>query len=125
MLRGIRESARRKKFFPEFLPRSRPGFICDHISGNLPGASGVLEERSDGIADLGMLLQHSLDFAQLDPMPVQLDLRVLASQELNLAIRHVASQVARAIQPFARPRMPDESSSPPLRCPPVGSRDPD
>ena len=42
-----------------------------------------------------MPLQGSLHLAQLDAVPVNLNLKVLPSQKLNIAVREIAPQIAR------------------------------
>src|SRR5439155_19602987 len=55
-----------------------------------------------------MLTQPRLDLAQLDPKAAQLDLVIDPPQELDIAIRQPARQVARFIESGSRRRTKDE-----------------
>jgi hypothetical protein len=53
--------------------------------------------RHDALAHGGMLCEHRLALAQLDPKTAQLDLMIDARNELDAAIWQIARQVAGGI----------------------------
>ncbi len=63
--------------------------------------------------------QRGLDLTQLDAVTADLDLRVLAAEELDVAVRQVAAEVAGAVEALARPRMRDEARRRLFRIAPV------
>mmetsp|Transcript_17038 Transcript_17038/g.38316 ORF Transcript_17038/g.38316 Transcript_17038/m.38316 type:complete len:360 (+) Transcript_17038:3365-4444(+) len=71
-------------------------------------AERVVVHRQGRRRHAPMLRQHALDLPQLDAEPVHLHLRVLATQDLDLASRTDAAQVTRAEQRLARGRVPHE-----------------
>ena len=60
--------------------------------------------RGDGCggADSGVRAERRLDFAQFDAEAAQFDLMVRATEELNVAVRQEASEVAGAVEARAR-----------------------
>ena len=59
---------------------------------------GGLTGHHRGLSDGGAGEEGVLDLAWLDPVPLDLDLEVLAAEELDVAARQVASEVAGAVE---------------------------
>ncbi len=78
--------------------------------GPLPPRTGALAPGHDHrLGHSRVAGQGGLDLAQLDPVTPDLDLEVLAPQELDGAARQVAAQVAGAVQALAGLRAGDEA----------------
>src|SRR5262249_60694291 len=78
--------------------RRRPG--AAPLGGRLPGHRGVHP---------GVLAEHRLDLAQLDPVAADLDLAVPPAEELDGAVRQVPAVVAGPVEPDPGVRVPDEA----------------
>src|SRR5205823_5710478 len=75
------------------------------------------------IAHLPVADQYGLDLSQLDAVAADLDLRVLAAEELDVAARQVASEVARAVEALARSGVGEEARRRLLGIAPVALRE--
>src|SRR5690606_30112018 len=74
----------------------------DDVGYKLAVAGSVLTHRDYRLADAGVSAQHGLDLAQLHAEPTHLDLVIHPPQELKVAVRQVADEVAGAVHPRAR-----------------------
>ena len=72
-----------------------------------------------------MLGQRRLDLTQLDAVPGDLHLKVVAPEELDVAARQVAAEVARPVQALARHRVLDKALARLLLVAPVAAREAD
>ena len=74
-----------------------------------------------------MPVQHGFNFSQLNAKAPDLDLEISPSQEIQIAIRQVACEVARSVESrarFAAEQVGDESLRRQLRLVLVASRQP-
>ncbi len=70
--------------------------------GDQPRLAGqVLPGQHEALTDGGMAAQRRLDLSELDPEPTNLDLVVRSTQELDGAVRMIAGEIARPVQPRA------------------------
>ena len=73
--------------------------LFGHDVGQQPRvAASVLADHGGGVADAGMLPQHLLDLAELDPVAPELHLVVDAAEELQVAAGTVADEVAGTVR---------------------------
>src|SRR5262249_14314056 len=63
--------------------------------------------------------ESSFDLSQFDSISLDFHLEVFPPQKLYIAVRKVAAEISRAIQPFSCPGMRDESHTCLLFVPPV------
>src|SRR6185295_1809066 len=68
---------------------------------------------------------RGLDLAELDAIALDLHLLVLAAEELDIAVRQVAAEVAGPVEPLAGARMDEERGGGLLRVPEVALREAD
>ncbi|CAE6970300.1 hypothetical protein R70199_08177 [Paraburkholderia domus] len=108
----------------------------DHFAGPARGFSLFERHKGDDPACAFVIPQHGrcragdprqcaelrLDLAQLDAKASQLDLMVFAPEKLDLAVWHVAPEVAGIVEPLPGDRMPHEPRSGFLRVVPVAQR---
>src|SRR5204863_9583123 len=103
--------------------------VSSHRVGDeLSVAARRLAHDGHGLPDARVVLQRGLDFAELDPESLNLDLEVFSTQELEIARRQIAAHIAGAIEPLTRARVRDEAGRGFRRIPPVppgeaGARD--
>ena len=71
----------------------------DHVRGELRLGALLAAGDDHGLAHLGMAGEHGLDLAELDPEPANLHLVVDPPEELDLAVRPVAGEVAGPVDP--------------------------
>ena len=98
----------------------------NHISHEAALARIILAQRHDGLLHLGEPAEHRFDLPQLDAKAADFDLIVASPEELDIAVRHIACEIAGPIQ--ARPRsraegIGDESLLRQLRSIQVTARD--
>src|SRR5690606_35260203 len=97
--------------------------VGDDIRNDALRLRGRMHGRGGG-KDTGMRLQSGFDLAELDAEAAQLDLVVLAPQELDRAVGSVAAEVAGVVEPLARFGMTNESALRLLGVVPVTEREP-
>ena len=79
---------------------SVPGTLARHHVADQPPAPGaVVARHHNGLRYAGLLQQHSLDLAGLDPEPADLDLRIGAPQKLQHPIGTPPRQVPGPVHP--------------------------
>ena len=98
----------------------------NHVSHEAALARIILAQRHDGLLHLGEPAEHRFDLPQLDAKAADFDLIVAAPEELDIAVRHIACEIAGPVQ--ARPRsraegIGDESLVRQLRSIQVTARD--
>src|SRR5204863_2035865 len=89
-------------------------------------AGDVFARDDDRLAHRRVAAERRLDLAQFDAMAAKFDLVVDAAEELEVAVRQPACQVARAIEPRLRPgaeRVGEEFFSGELRAVEIAARD--
>src|SRR6202035_1603741 len=69
-----------------------------------------------------VLSQGRLDLSQLNAMAPDLHLRVLAAQELDIAVREIATQIPSTVEPLTCCRVNDEARPSSLLVTPVAFR---
>ena len=72
-----------------------------HVRVQTRRAVGSVVDGDDGLGDAGQVGERRLHLTELDAEPVDLDLVVAATDELDLAVAGPARQVARAVEPLA------------------------
>src|SRR5690606_41650138 len=87
---------------PIFVAHKLRAAYRDDVGYKLAVAGSVLTHRDYRLADAGVSAQHGLDLAQLHAEPTHLDLVIHPPQELKVAVRQVADEVAGAVHPRAR-----------------------
>ena len=97
----------------------RPHQIRDEA---LRGTRLLVDDDRDGLHRV-MPRQHALDFAELDPVAMQLYLIIEACEEQNAAVRAKPAQVPRLVKALARNEwMVDESGRSQVEKIPVAAR---
>jgi len=69
--------------------RGLQGQVCPEYAV----AAARFGPKDSGALHLRLALQNALDIGQIDPKPVQLDLAVFSSEDLNPAIGKTSSEV--------------------------------
>ncbi len=82
-------------------PRLPSGHRTRDDVGHQPLTARLLVQQHRSTPHLGMLPQRGLDLTQLDPEPPDLDLRIDAADELDVAVGEDAGTVAGPVQPLA------------------------
>ncbi len=57
-----------------------------------------------------VLFECGFDLAEFDPVALDLDLRILSTEELEISVRQIAPEISSTIQALASARMGDETS---------------
>ena len=57
--------------------------------------------QHDALAHAAALIQRCFDFTGLDAIAANLELRIGTADEMQLAVRRIACEVPRAVEPFA------------------------
>ncbi|GCB51301.1 hypothetical protein SNL152K_8658 [Streptomyces sp. NL15-2K] len=95
---------------PQVLPVGRFGghVVDDEIAGlvggrvGVTGCAGRLVDEDQALLDGGVGGQRALDLAEFDAVSAQLDLEVVAADELQCAVRERAHQVTGAVEALLR-----------------------
>jgi hypothetical protein len=91
---------RASKMRPQLIGGDRP---IRHVVGNESlGLLGLASRDDDATPDGGMGGETRFDLAELDTKASDLDLEVIAAEELDLPVRAIASQVARPVHARTR-----------------------
>ncbi|EHJ59217.1 hypothetical protein NSU_3825 [Novosphingobium pentaromativorans US6-1] len=98
--------------------------VESNIGHNPARAVAVARQTRGGADNLWQAAELGLDLTQLNAEPPQLDLTVLATEELDLAVWQVAAQIAGIVKPLAGDGMPDEAGPRFNRIVPVAERQP-
>ncbi len=84
------------------------GRTGDDITDQPFGTVAVTLGRHGRGGNPRVLCQGCFDLAELDAVALYLDLKVLAAQELDVAVRQIATQIARLVQALSGSGMMDE-----------------
>src|SRR5215472_17248825 len=87
---------------PDFVQRGRL-LHGRYISSKAKVAGSIFADHSAGVSHSGMLAQRRLDLLQLDTKAANLYLRVRSTQAFDVAVRPIAGQVARLVEPGGTP----------------------
>ena len=104
---GVRERS------DHFASSARTGarFLEGDIGHDPACAVAVARQGCGGADNLWQGAELGFDLTQLNAETPQLDLLVLAAEELDLAVRHEAAQIAGVVKPLAGDGMPHEAGS--------------
>src|SRR5262249_16934982 len=89
-----------------------------------PAPSTLPHRRGDGEPHGRVANQRRLDLAELDAVPLDLDLQIVPAEELDVAVRPPPPEIAGAVEPLAGPRVREEARRGLFRVAPVPHREP-
>src|SRR5262249_5203838 len=89
------------------------------------GIGYVLLHQYHRFVDPRVLQEHALDLPQLDPEASDLDLVVLAPEELDVPVRQVPAEIAGLVEALPRPRVGEEAGTRLVLVSPIASGQPD
>src|SRR3990170_4020887 len=72
-----------------------------------------------------VLRENGFNFTQLDPVPLNFDLEIVATEKFYVAVGKIAPLISGAIQALSRPGMVDKASACFFFVAPVSFREPD
>src|SRR5260221_4221521 len=78
--------------------RARAGVEHD-VAGQTHVARAILAHDDRGLFHRGVLPERVLDLAELDPESADLDLIVVSTEALEVAVRQEANEIARLVHP--------------------------
>src|SRR5437667_9518891 len=93
----------------------------DHISNQIFLCTIVAQGDNYCRLDFCVSLDRFLDFPGFDPMPANLHLEIVPSEEFDIPIRTVTSQIAGPIQSLSEAWMIDEGGPRLLLIPPIAA----
>ena len=102
------------RIVPEYMSVWLLALARDHISDEPPVPGHVFAEDDNRRAHRGMLLEHSLDLAQLDSVSANLHLLIRTALELHVSVVQVTGEVTRTIDAGVR-RVGERVLDEPLR----------